>query len=346
MTSNLLDHRIAPSVSLAIDWIFHRLDRFSPFDDDDVYRPSRAKPFIELAIMFAVQAAVNGDRASPIVQSAAQFFQAASERDDFTDWILRFPEDIVNYAELCVAVDELGGDAGELRQRLQSAVDAGGLAQAERLPHRLLELRVALDWAGVVHSLPPTGDICAQTILGQAPSAPLLSDSAIYAITHVLIFGSRFGLRRDDLPEWLRAPSVRSLLCDLMVVTSQAQNWDLLGELLLCWDCVGFKHDLVTAAGWASFLEAFRADGAVLSRPAKETAENAKLGDTQTEDIDEASEFANFYHTTLVAVLAGTVLLARTPSHESTASAFSNQLPDPFSVAFDHDLSIGDYANS
>jgi hypothetical protein len=318
--SNTPDHRIAASVSLAFDWVFKHLDRFTPFDDDDVYSPSRAKPFFELAIMFAVYAAVTGDTASPAVQSAAQRFQAASKRDDFTDWALRFPGDIANYAELCAAVDELGGDAGELRHRLQSAVDMGALSQIERLPHRLLELSAALDWAGVVHPLPPTGDICAQTSLGGALSAALLNDPDIYAITHVIIFGSRFGLMRDALPEWLRSVPVRSLLSDLLVVTSQERNWDLLGELLLCWDCMGFEHDLVTTAGWASFLDAFRADGAVLPRAAKGVDGKAKPEAMPAEQADEASDFKHVYHTTLVALLAGTVLLNRSRLNVSTAS--------------------------
>jgi hypothetical protein len=317
---NILDHRIAPSVSLAIDWVFNHLDRFTPFDDDNMYCPSRTKPFIELAIMFAVYVAVTGDTASPAVQGAAQLFQAASKRADFTDWTLRFPADIVNYAELCAAVDELGGDAGELRHRLQSAVDVGALSQIERLPHRLLELRAALDWAGVVHSLPPTCDICAQTILGKALSTSLLSDSAIYAITHVILFGSRFGLMQGALPEWLRSAPVRSLLCDLLVVTSQARNWDLLGELLLGWECIGFEHDLVITAGWASFLDAFRADGAVLPSPAKGVDGKAKPEAMLAEHADESSDFDHVYHTTLVAVLAGTVLLNRSRLYVSTAS--------------------------
>ena len=308
---NIPDQRIASSVSLAVDWVFNHLDRFTPFDDDDTYCPSRTKPFIELAIMFAVYVAVTGDTTSPTVQRAAQLFQAASKRPDYTDWTLRFPADIVNYAELCVAVDMLGGDAGDLRHRLQSAVDMGALFQIERLPHRLLELRAALDWAGVVHSLPPLGDLCAQTILGKAPLAPLLPDSAIYAITHVILFGSRFGLMKGALPEWLRSTAVRSLLCDLLVVASQARNWDLLGELLLCWDCIGFEHDLLTTAGWASFLDAFRADGAVPPRPAKGVNRKAKPEGMPAEQADEASDFDRVYHTTLVAVLAGTVLLNR-----------------------------------
>jgi hypothetical protein len=314
-------------VSQAIDWVSNNLDRFAPFDDDDIYRPSRMKPFIELAIMFSVYVAVTGDTASPTVQSAARMFQAASKRADFTDWTLRFPADIVNYAELCAAVDELGGDAVELRHRLQSAVDVGALSQIERLPHRLLELRAALDWAGVVHSLPPIGDICAQTILGKPLSAPLLPDAAIYAITHVILFGSRFGLMQCALPEWLQSAPVRSLLCDLLVVTSQERNWDLLGELLLCWDCIGFEHDLITIAGWASFLGAFRADGAVLPAdgPVLPTAANDEDGGANPEGMlaqhaDEASDFNRVYHTTLVAILAGTVLLNRSRLCVSTAS--------------------------
>jgi|SRR5208283_3474835 len=317
---NIPDDRIAPSVSLAIDWVFNHLDRFTPFDDDDTYCPSRTKPFIELALMLAVYVAVTRDKTSRTVQSAAQFLQAASKRADFTDWIFRFPAEIVNYAELCAAVDELGGEAGELRYRLQSAVDGGALSQVERLPHRLLELRAALDWAGVVHSLPPIGDICAQTILGKALSAPQLTDSAIYAITHVIIFGCRFGLLQGALPEWLRSAPVRTLLCDLLVVTSQARNWDLLGELLLCWDCLGFEHDQVTTAGWASFLDAFRADGAVLPGPAKDVDEKAKREAIPVEHADDASDFDHVYHTTLVAVLAGTVLLNRSRLFLSTAS--------------------------
>ncbi len=260
---------------------------------------------------FAVYVAVTEDTASPGVQRTAQLFQAASKRADFIDRTLRFPADIVNYAELCAAVDVLGGDAGELRHRLQTAVDAGVISQIERLPHRLLELRVALDWAGVVHELPPLNDICAETILGKALSAPLLSDSAIYAITHVIFFASRFGLVKRALPDWLRSAAVRTLLCDLLVVASQARNWDLLGELLLCWDCIGFQHDLVSTAGWATFLDAFRHDGAVPPSPASGVNSSTKAEDMVAEHADEKSDFHRVYHTTLVAVLAGTALLNR-----------------------------------
>jgi len=308
--TTIQDDRIGRSVSRAMDWVHNQLPRFAPFDATNLYSPARTKPFIELSIMLAVYVAITGDIASPPIESAARLIQDVSKRADFTDWIIRFPAELVNYAELCSAVDQLGGDAGELKHRLQLAVDVGALSQVERLPHRLLELRAALDWAGVAHSLPPIGEMCAQTILGNALSAPLLSDSSIYAITHVILFGSRFTLMRGDLPPWFRAEPVRSLLSDLLVVTSQSRNWDLLGELLLCWDCIGFEHNLVTAAGWASFLDSFRADGAV---PPNGVGKKIEREAMLAEHADNETDFKHVYHTTLVAILAGTVSLNQSP---------------------------------
>jgi hypothetical protein len=94
-----------------------------------------------------------------------------------------------------------------------------------------------------------------------------------------------------------------TLLSDLIVVTSQEGNWDLLGELLLCWDSIGFEHTRLTLAGWRSFLDVFRADGAVPPCVAGDEEDAS----TQT----ETSDFDRVYHTTLVAALAGTVFLSR-----------------------------------
>ena len=300
--------RIASSTSRALAWVFQHRDRFSLFDERDTYRPDRMKPFIELAIMLGVRAAT-GDIASPLARKATRLFESASRRPDFTHWIFRRPAEIVNYAELCSALTELGGDARELRETLQHAVDMGVLSQIERLPHRDVELAAALDWAGVRHSLPSLGDLCAETILGQPFSASLLDNSAIYAITHVIIFACRFGLLRNALPAWLGSTTISTLLSDLIVVTSQEGNWDMLGELLLCWDSIGFEHSRVTGAGWELFLDVFRADGAV--PPAATGVKEDTSPHSEEQTTKDTSDFDRVYHTTLVAALAGTVFLSR-----------------------------------
>jgi hypothetical protein len=96
-----------------------------------------------------------------------------------------------------------------------------------------------------------------------------------------------------------------------LVVTCQERNWDLLGELLLCWDCMGFEPSSLTTAAWASFLDAFQADGAVLPRPLKVNDGESEPGGTVDTHVDKASDFDFVYHTTLVAALAGLVRLQR-----------------------------------
>jgi hypothetical protein len=139
---------------------------------------------------------------------------------------------------------------------------------------------------------------------------PLLSDHAFYAITHVILFACRFGVLRSALPAWLSSREVSILLSDLIIVSAQERNWDLLGELLLSWDSLGFPDTGIAAAGWESFLDAQRPDGAF-------PASSRMSGREITVGAEEVLTFEDLYHTTLVGVLAGIVHLKELQSrHE------------------------------
>lgn len=310
-TREIDDHlyrRIDASLSAALGWISDHFDSFSPFDEHDTYSSTRMKPFIELALLFGIYAAAGGDTGTPLARRVANLLREVSHRADFMDWVIRRPEEIVNYAELCAAMQELGVESQAIRASLQSAVDFGILAQVERLPHRKVEIRATLDWAGVIHSLPPIADLCTETILGQRISAPLLSDHAFYAITHVILFACRFGVLRSALPTWLSSRKVSTLLSDLIVISAQERNWDLLGELILSWDSLGFPDTGIATAGWESFLGAQRPDGA-FPASSKISVRDIAIG------ADEILKFEDLYHTTLVGALAGTVHLRELQSH-------------------------------
>lgn len=309
----LTNERIAHSVLMALRWVFNRLERFSPFDDDSYSLP-RMKAFSEFGLMLAVYVGLTGDRESSGVKRGINLVQDACSRADFSDWAMRLPAALVNYAELCAVVNELGCDAQDLRRKVQSAVEVGAISHVERVPYRLLEMRVALDWAGIKHSMPSARNLYADTILGAPLLTPLLANEAIYAITHVILFSSRFGLTRSSLPASFQPDHIRTILCDLLIVTCQESNWDLLGELLLCWDCMGFAPSPLTSAAWGSFLDAFRADGAVLPHPLDVKAEAPRRGTTDNSSEDELSDFDSVYHTTLVAILAGSSRLYRSAS--------------------------------
>ena len=106
-----LCQRIDTSLSAALGWISDHFDSFSPFDAHDTYSSTRMKPFIELALLFGIYAAAGRDTGIPLAGKVANLLREVIHRPDFMDWMIRRPEEIVNYAELCAAVQELGGDS-------------------------------------------------------------------------------------------------------------------------------------------------------------------------------------------------------------------------------------------
>jgi hypothetical protein len=156
---------------------------------------------------------------------AVELLLKASARPDFTDWIVRAPDILVQYVQICAALRTLGYDSPELKQRIQSAVDAGLVEQLERFPHRSLELRLSLDWAGVTHSMPAAEKLIGTSILSGPLCAPLLSRDTIYAITHVIMFSARFGISPCSLAPDVSMDRVREVICDLLVAGCQDADW-------------------------------------------------------------------------------------------------------------------------
>jgi hypothetical protein len=303
-----------------MDWVLDNISSFAPFDENGPYSAVRTKAFTELAVLVAVRLSVAGAGAQPGIGAAVDLLERAGKRPDFTDWMRRCPLDLVNFAELCAALHAAGRDTAALRRQLQSAVDAGMVDQVERMPHRLVELRCALDWVGIRHSLPSMAFLVERTILSSIPTPALLTKADLYALTHVVLFASRFGLDRGGLPVPMRGERSRSLLSDLLVVTAQAQNWDIFGELLLCWDCVGLAHDTFVDAAWNSFRDAFRPDGAVL--PTLDESGDEAVRDSLTPLLNGArTDFDAVYHTTLVAALAEIVAAGRSRFADPDPSA-------------------------
>lgn len=293
-----------------MDWVLDNISSFTPFDEDGAYSAIRTKAFTELAVLVAVRLSVSQSVGPLEIDAAVDLLERAGRRRDFTDWIYRCPLDLVNFAELCAALHAAGRDSGALSRLLQGAIDAGMVGQVERMPHRLVELRCALDWAGMRHSLPSMASLVERTILGSIPAPALLTKADLYALTHVVFFASRFGLDLDGIPILARGNRMRSLLSDLLVVSAQAQNWDLFGEFLLCWDCLGFPHDTFVDAAWNSLRDALRPDGAVV--PSLSESGDETIYDSLTPLVNGArTDFDAVYHTTLVAALAETVAAGR-----------------------------------
>lgn len=288
----------------AAGWAFANQDRFSPFDESDTYIPSRLKAFVEFAIMTAAYDAYCPSTRDAQCGAAVDLIAACAERDDFTDWLFRRPEIVVEFAEVLGSLHELRRESPRLLHKLRSAIIVDALSHVERVPHRVLEVALVNEWANLdLLQMPRLETLVEVTILAAKLRTPWIGREAAYAITHVIMFIYRFGLVRSRLALSLPTVDLRRLLTDLLVINSAEGDWDLLGEVLLCWKCLGLPPTPLTFAAWQCFLNAQQTDGSFL--PSRDAA--------TTDDGERNPSGDNVqlrYHTTFVAVLAGTAWLS------------------------------------
>ncbi|HEX5326440.1 MAG TPA: hypothetical protein VFW75_07205, partial [Acetobacteraceae bacterium] len=144
----------------------------------------------------------------------------------------------LGYAD--AAFDEL------LRRSLQSQASAG----RERVPHRLLEI----EWMRRMqaNAAPSEPDACSpaarQSVLNHPIDLFGATREDIYAFTHAVMYNSDFNLRPSMFPrprEVLLAEADAALAGVL-----DSEDYDIAGELLLCWPLTGTTWDAAAAFGF------------------------------------------------------------------------------------------------
>ncbi|MFI9005863.1 DUF6895 family protein [Actinosynnema sp. NPDC053489] len=167
-------------------------------------------------------------------------------------------------------------------------------AAQELMPTR--ELAVLRAWrdAGFAPYDEPTR-VAARTWLGRTPEPWTIDTTAAYAVTHAVFHLTDLGRAPQAMPPPLRdyLDSWLPVWCE---VWAEAEDWDLLGELLIVDLCLPQPH--VPPRIWQRYADAQRPDGLMPrgGSPAPQTARE---------------DFVDHYHSTVVAVLAGTLALSR-----------------------------------
>jgi uncharacterized protein DUF6895 len=304
-----LDDEVQAMVAKALHWVISNLDEFDPFKDGRTFEMRHGQKLAELAMMVHGYAELTGDADGPEVRRILGLLRSAQRSRELCDRLLRAPAELVLYCILYVVLRARGDENPALRRLLQRAIDAGFLDHTERVIHRQMDVGLYLEWGGFDHSWPSPEELYASSLLGRPASPLLLDENAVYALTHILMFVYGFGLRAAATPV-AEAEAVRRTLSLLLVAACQEHHWDLLAELLLCWDCVGFALSPIYERSWQALLGEQRADGAI---PGPESA----LADLQAGQI---SYFAHHYHTTLVSIIAGALHGRRSRERRRPAS--------------------------
>jgi len=302
--------RCEAMVSRAMEWTLENLAEFDPFKDGRPFAIKHGQRIGELAILLHSYVTLTGDRDGEPARRMTELLEAVRENREFTDRLLRSPAELVLFAEVYACLRRLGRDSAAQRALIQRALDSGFLEHSERLPHRMMDIGSCLDWGGFEHPWPRLPELYAGSILCRVPSALHLDEDGAYALTHALMFLYGFGTREGVAVPPEQAGELRETLSMLLVAYGQQHHWDLLGELLLCWECVGYAPTPLSERAWDAFLSVQNEDGAI---PGPEWA--AKLHDTQGKDLDARAKreiyVSHHYHTTLVGLIAGHLRLHR-----------------------------------
>ena len=298
----------ANMVADAVEWIVLHLNEFDPFKDGRPFEIKHGQKVGELAILLQAYASLTGNQNSEPVKRIASLLISIQKNPAFTDRLVRSPVEFVLFAEMYAALRSLGHDNLDQREMLQRVIDARFLDHTERLPHRAMDIVSCLEWGGFSHNFPSLESLYANSMLARVPNAAFLDEDAVYFLTHVIMFLYSFGTRKEIGVPFQQTRSLGRVLSTLLIACCREHHWDLVAELLLCWDCIGLAPTFVTRRAWQSLLQIQKEDGAL---PGPEWAE--ELHQSQKVDDAEAEEiyFAHHYHTTLVSIIAGCLQLNR-----------------------------------
>lgn len=167
-------------------------------------------------------------------------------------------------------------------------------AVPEHVPNRCLAVLAATRRIGVPDP-PDVGELVARTWLGGAPEPWMLDTNNAYGVTHTVFHLTDWAARPEGLaPE--SQEYLRRWLPVWVEVFTETCSWDLLAELLIVDVCL--QRPRFYARVWEQLAAAQHLDGMVpngLTRPPG----------------DPGRAFTNHHHPTIVAVVAGTLTVAR-----------------------------------
>lgn len=295
---------VGRALASALDWLGVEMWRFDPFTAQGALDFRKGKQLLELATVLACYVRLTGDAGHPVVARGTAELAAWQSRPAFRDWITRRPAALSLFLDVYAFLRLLGHDDIEVRALLERVLAARFADHAERVPHRRMDVRLSLEWGRLPVDGPGMGELAADSLIARVPSPLLLDEFETYTLTHLIMFYYRHGTTVDAQPIVSELDDLRWLLSALLVMACQDCHWDLLAELLLCWDCVGFELGGVQRAAWDAFLDCQHDDGAF---PGPDSFRSA--GDTGPD-----ADFAANYHTTVVGALACSLRVSREPA--------------------------------
>jgi len=294
----------------ALTWIDRHLSDFDPFRGGRAFETNNGQRVGELALLLQAYVMLTGDRQSRRVQRIAALLKSIQHNREFSDRPLRSQVDFVLVTLVYSALRAVGEENLRQREVLERLLRLNYVMHTERLPYRLMEVVCCVEWAGLRHSLPSMTSLYGRTILAEIPCPLYLHDDDIYAITHVLMYFFALGTRTGVALPTRQRKRLNKTLSTLMVMACQDHHWDLLAELLLCWDCLENDASVIYERGWTTLLAIQSNNGSLPGPEWAQKLHEATRPKGPAPDPDFL-RFSHYYHTTLVSCVAALARLRR-----------------------------------
>ncbi|MCZ4126095.1 DUF6895 family protein [Streptomyces sp. H39-S7] len=282
----------------ALTWIDGHLPHFDPFKDGELTGLCEI-PLSELAIL-----TLSAQRCSRPVDTAVttrflDLLESTHHKPLYQERPFREPETLVSHLVVAVALERGGRlDGCAFLASIEQLIEASTLTAPALPPHRMMELRHALDLGQVGHGLPSYLTLYRSTMPARPVNPIYVSRAEAYILTHVIFYAADLGFRSPEgicAGERKRLAKLVERLLGMYIV---ARNWDLTAELILSALCLR-NPCAFNDVGWQCLVSAQRADGAV---PGTRGRPKEAAMPTTPEDID--ADVGSCYHTTLVSALA------------------------------------------
>ena len=152
-------------------------------------------------------------------------------------------------------------------------------------------------------SLARNKNILKNTLLDQSVNPVYLRESSVYAFTHIIMFLWGFGTRYPNNITKKELIEIVRLLPQLLISAVLDKHWDLVSELLICWDCVGLEKTNIYIKSWDTLLKQRLKNGAVPGPQAD--IERRSYTPVENKERDRLlNRFSHLYHTTLTTMIA------------------------------------------
>jgi hypothetical protein len=288
----------------ALTWIDRHLAYFDPFKHGQL-TGLREIPLAELAILILSATRSIEPVEERFVSRWLDLLQSTYENPTYQQRPFREPETLVSHAVVAAALESAGREPSFHRESVERLVRVSTLTAPALPPHRLMELRHALDLARIRHALPSYRTLFLNSLPAHRVNPICLSTPETYIFTHVIFYAADLGHRRPMGFSARDRARIAKLVEQLLGMNIVSGNWDLTAELILSVGCLGSSSPFVEE-GWECIGAAQRPDGAVPGPRAQ-----ARPTDEATSALPQPdSDVATCYHTTLVSCLAALAPIA------------------------------------